>query len=182
MSGEPTRLAVRDVAAETVEAVLGRPMRAFLTGACTAIGAGLLVAARTLAASHGSTPESAVLLILAGICLVAGFVAISVSMLAAVRERADEIGLRRALGAQRGHVAVELLAESGGLGLFGGVVGACLGLAAGTLVATVREWQLTLDPLGLAAAPALGLLMGLLACAYPARRATRLTPAHALVS
>ncbi|KQX59699.1 MULTISPECIES: ABC transporter permease [unclassified Streptomyces] len=119
-------------------------------------------------------------LVLAAICLVIGAVGIANTTLVAVLERTGEIGLRRALGARGRHVMSQFLAESGVLGTFGGLVGTSLGVLTVVIVAVVRAWTPVVHPLTVAAAPAIGLLTGLVAGLYPAWRAARIQPAEAL--
>ena len=121
-----------------------------------------------------------VFLALAGVALIIGAVGIASTTLVAVLERASEIGLRRALGARPRHIAVQFLAESTALGLFGGLVGACLGVL-GALAVTISEhWTALLDPRIVFAAPVAGAVIGLLAGLYPALRASTVEPADAL--
>jgi putative ABC transport system permease protein len=119
-------------------------------------------------------------LLLAGVCLVIGAVGIANTTLVAVMERTSEIGLRRALGARGRHVTGQFLAESAALGLLGGLIGASLGTVAVVAVAYVREWTAVVAPVTVAAAPAIGLLTGLLAGLYPAWRASTIQPVEAL--
>ncbi|WP_418959337.1 ABC transporter permease [Streptomyces tritici] len=119
-------------------------------------------------------------LLLAAICLVIGAVGIANTTLVAVLERTGEIGLRRALGARGRHITVQFLAESGALGALGGLVGTSLGVLTVVLVAVVRDWTPVIHPATAAAAPAIGLLTGLVAGLYPAWRAARIQPAEAL--
>ncbi|MER7732525.1 ABC transporter permease [Streptomyces erythrochromogenes] len=119
-------------------------------------------------------------LILAGICLIIGAVGIANTTLVAVLERTGEIGLRRALGARGRHISLQFLAESGALGALGGLVGTSLGSMTVVLVAVIREWTPVIHPLTVLAAPAIGLLTGVLAGLYPAWRASRIEPAEAL--
>jgi putative ABC transport system permease protein len=117
---------------------------------------------------------------LALICLLIGTVGIANTTLVAVMERSSEIGLRRALGATGRHIAAQVLAESAGLGVLGGILGAALGLAAVIVIAVARGWSPILDPDLLLWAPLLGLVTGALAGFYPARKATRIEPTEAL--
>ncbi len=117
---------------------------------------------------------------LALICLLIGTVGIANTTLVAVMERSSEIGLRRALGATGRHVAAQVLAESAGLGILGGIVGAALGLAAVIVIAGARGWSPIIDPTLLLWAPLLGLATGAIAGLYPARKATRIEPTEAL--
>ncbi|MEV7087826.1 ABC transporter permease [Streptomyces sp. NPDC093085] len=119
-------------------------------------------------------------LLLAAVCLVIGAVGIANTTLIAVMERVGEIGLRRALGARARHITWQFLTESGALGLLGGVAGASLGTTVVVGVSLHHAWTPVLDPLTLAAAPALGLATGLAAGAYPSWRASRIQPVEAL--
>jgi putative ABC transport system permease protein len=123
---------------------------------------------------------NSVFLALAGIALFIGAVGIANTTLVAVLERSAEIGLRRALGARPRHIAVQFLAESTALGLFGGLVGACVGALAIIAVTIYQHWTALLDPRIVLAAPAAGAVIGLLAGLYPALRASSIEPADAL--
>jgi len=120
------------------------------------------------------------LLGLGGVALLVGGVGIANVMIISVLERRGEIGLRRALGANRSHVAIQFVLESAALATLGGILGA--GLGAGVTVAYARQQNWRVDvplealSLGVVAALALGALAGL----YPATRAARLDPAEAV--
>jgi len=119
-------------------------------------------------------------LALAAVCLVIGAVGIANTTLVAVLERVGEIGLRRSLGARRRHVAIHFLAESGTLGLIGGLIGTSVGVAAVVAVAVLRDWTPLLQPATVLPAPLVGAATGLVAGLYPAWRASRIEPADAL--
>jgi putative ABC transport system permease protein len=123
---------------------------------------------------------NSVFLALAGIALFIGAVGIANTTLVAVLERSGEIGLRRALGARPRHIAIQFLAESTALGLFGGLVGACAGLVATLAVTISKHWTAVIDPRVVVAAPLAGAAIGLLAGLYPALRASSIEPASAL--
>jgi putative ABC transport system permease protein len=103
-------------------------------------------------------------------------------MFIGVLERRSEIGLRRALGATRGHIRAQFLSESILLSLLGGVVGIFAGIAATAVYATTQRWSVVVPVQawtgGLAAALVIGAVAGLL----PALRAARLSPTEALWS
>ena len=127
-----------------------------------------------------STSLNGLFLTLAGIALIVGAVGIANTTLVAVLERAGEIGLRRALGARPRHIGIQFLTESTALGLFGGLIGASLGVLTILAVTVYRHWTALLDPRIVVAAPVAGAAVGLLAGLYPALRASLLEPADAL--
>jgi putative ABC transport system permease protein len=97
-----------------------------------------------------------------------------------VLERRSEVGLRRALGARRRHIAVQFLGESFVLGIAGGVVGVLLGAAATGAYATYEGLTLLVPPAAVAGGLLAASLLGAVAGFYPAMRAARLTPTEAL--
>ena len=121
-------------------------------------------------------------LVLSGVSLLVGAIGIANVTLVSVIERTGEIGLRRALGAARRHIAYQFLLESAAMGLIGGVLGASLGTLVVVGVSAYQSWTPVLDPLVPFAAPLIGALTGLLSGTYPALRAARLEPVEALRS
>ena len=121
-------------------------------------------------------------LILGGVSLLVGAIGIANVTLVSVIERTGEIGLRRALGASRRHIAAQFLLESGTMGLAGGVLGASVGTLVVVAVSAYNSWTPVLDPEVPLAAPLVGALTGLLSGAYPAIRAARMEPVDSLRS
>ena len=117
---------------------------------------------------------------LAALALLVGMIGIANTTLVAVLERRNEIGVRRALGARRHHIAAQFLTESATLGALGGIIGTSLGIIAVAAVATARNWTTTLDPLYTLTAPAIGIVAGIVAGLHPAWRASHITPVDAL--
>ena len=134
------------------------------------------------ARADASAAFQGLFLALGGVALLVGGVGIANVMIIAVLERRGEIGLRRALGARRGHVGIQFVAESALLAVFGGTVGAIVGGFTTTIYATARHWNAVVPLSTLAAAVAVALAVGATAGLYPALKAARLSPAEALRS
>jgi putative ABC transport system permease protein len=120
------------------------------------------------------------LLGLGAVSLLVGGVGIANIMVISVLERRGEIGLRRALGATRRHVAVQFLSEALLLGAMGGTGGVLLGIAVTAVYANIKGWATLVPPLAMIGGIAAALLIGGIAGLYPAVRAARLSPTEAL--
>jgi macrolide transport system ATP-binding/permease protein len=118
-------------------------------------------------------------LLLGGLSLVVGAIGIANITLVGVMERTGEIGLRRAIGATRAHIAGQFLFESASMGVIGGILGASLGVLIVVGVSAYQVWTPVLDPLAPILAPLLGGAIGLVSGAYPAFRAAGLEPVEA---
>jgi putative ABC transport system permease protein len=117
---------------------------------------------------------------LGAIAILAGGLGIANVMVISVLERRSEIGLRRALGAARGHVGAQFLAEAVLLSAAGGLCGLAIGAAVTFGVARTHGWTVLIPPAGLYGALGVAVAIGALAGCYPALRAARLAPAEAL--
>ena len=118
---------------------------------------------------------------IAAISLFVGGIGIMNIMLVTVTERTREIGIRRAIGAQRASIVTQFLIEAGMLCGMGGVVGIAVGTA-GSVVVSRLMYQMTVYPpvwVGLAAF-ALSVALGVLFGSYPAIKASKLQPVEAL--
>jgi macrolide transport system ATP-binding/permease protein len=118
-------------------------------------------------------------LLLGGLSLIVGAIGIANITLVSVMERTGEIGLRRAIGATRAHIAGQFLFESASMGVIGGILGASLGVVIVVAVSAYYVWTPVLDPAAPFAAPLIGGAIGLLSGAYPAMRAALLEPVEA---
>jgi ABC-type lipoprotein release transport system permease subunit len=123
---------------------------------------------------------NALFLLLGGVSLLVGAIGIANVTLVSVLERVGEIGLRRALGAGRRHIAAQFLLESTAMGLAGGLIGASLGTLVIVGVSASKTWTPVLDPWVPLGAPLLGALIGLASGTYPSLRAASLEPVEAL--
>lgn len=114
----------------------------------------------------------------AAISLLVGGIGVTNVMLVTVTERTREIGIRKALGATRGAIMGQFLAEAAALTLIGGILGVVAALI-GTNFEINGTVPVVLDysiPLALGVSVAIGIFFGVL----PASRAARLRPIQAL--
>jgi putative ABC transport system permease protein len=123
---------------------------------------------------------TALLLGLGAVALLVGGIGVANTMVISVLERRTEIGLRRSLGATRGHIRIQFLAESLILAGIGGGAGILLGVIATGGYALTQGWPTVVPAWATAGGLGATLLIGALAGLYPALRASRMAPAHAL--
>jgi putative ABC transport system permease protein len=174
----PTRVYVRTDTARTstVASVLAQatnpaqPETVRVSRPSDALAARLAVADATTALFLG----------LGGVALLVGGIGIANLMVISVLERRGEIGLRRALGAARRHVAAQFLVESLLLAACGGAAGVAIGILATFGVALSRGWRPLIPSVAIWAGLGAALTIGAVAGLYPAHRAARLSPTDAL--
>jgi putative ABC transport system permease protein len=119
---------------------------------------------------------------LGAIALLVGAIGVANIMVISVLERRSEIGLRRALGATKGQIRAQFLAEAILLALAGGAAGDIAGAAATASYAHAKGWAIVIPPQAWAGGLAAALIIGALAGLLPAIRAARLSPTQALWS
>ena len=117
---------------------------------------------------------------LGAVALLVGAVGVANIMIISVLERRQEIGLRRALGATRGQIRVQFLAEAILLALAGGVAGDIAGAAATVSYAHAKGWPIVIPPEAWAGGLGAALVIGAVAGLLPAIRAARMSPTQAL--
>jgi putative ABC transport system permease protein len=120
------------------------------------------------------------LLGLGAVALLVGGVGVANTMVISVLERRREIGLRRSLGATRGHIRVQFLTESLLLSALGGTTGAVLGALVTAVYAGAQGLPIALQWWVFSGAMAATLLVGSVAGLYPAVRASKVSPTVAL--
>ncbi|MCD0484839.1 ABC transporter permease [Streptacidiphilus sp. ASG 303] len=176
--GHPTVLYVRarEDAVEDVAAVLPATVHPELPGMVQVSRPSDALAAKRAA----NSTFSALFLGLAGVALLVGGIGVANTMYISVLERRSEIGLRRALGANRRQIRSQFMTESVVLSLLGGVAGTVAGILATVAYVTYQGWSPVIPP----AAPASGIggavVIGVIAGVHPSVRAARLAPTEAL--
>jgi len=136
----------------------------------------------TLLAAERETSQSMTLLVgcVAGISLLVGGVGILAVMLISVRERVQEIGLRRAVGACRRDIRNQFLLESAMLAGLGGLTGVLVGVAATTAASAVGSWDAVIPWESVGIAFVFSVSLGIVFGIYPAIRAASLEPIESL--
>jgi putative ABC transport system permease protein len=119
---------------------------------------------------------------LGAVALLVGAIGVANIMVISVLERRSEIGLRRALGATRGQIRIQFLAEATLLSLVGGAAGVILGATSTAIYAHAHREAVVIPPDAWAGGLAAAIIIGALAGLLPAIRAARLSPTQALWS
>ena len=119
---------------------------------------------------------------LGAVALLVGAIGVANIMVISVLERRSEIGLRRALGATKGHIRIQFLSEAILLAAIGGAIGVAAGAAATTIYARHKGWATVIPPEAWAGGIGAALLIGAVAGLWPALRAAKLSPTQALWS
>jgi putative ABC transport system permease protein len=176
--GHPSRIYVRAETASTaaVATMLARATNPQFPGQVSVSRPSDVLTARLAVSSSGTS----LFLGLGAVALLVGGIGIANVMVISVLERRTEIGLRRALGAARRHVAAQFVVESLLLGAAGGALGVFFGTAVTFGLAYQRGWQALIPPVAVGAGLAVAVAIGALAGSYPAWRASRLAPTDAL--
>ena len=117
---------------------------------------------------------------LGAVALLVGAVGVANIMVISVLERRSEIGLRRALGATKGHIRVQFLSEAVLLALIGGAAGVTLGAVSTAVYAHIKRWQTVIPAEAWAGGIGAAIVIGVVAGLLPALRAARMSPTEAL--
>jgi putative ABC transport system permease protein len=128
------------------------------------------------------TTLNALLLGLGAVALLVGGVGVANTMVISVLERRSEIGLRRSLGATRGHIRLQFLFESLLLSALGGLSGVILGILATAGYAAYQGWPVVVPLWATGGGVLATVVVGACAGMYPAWRAARLSPTEALAT
>ena len=177
-AGNPTTIYERsaDKAVERVRELLGPTISPQAPGAVK-----ISRPSDALAAKNAADQAFTSLLTGVGsIALVVGGIGVANTMIISVLERRREIGLRRALGAMRGHILIQFLAEALLLAGLGGALGCVIGVGVTAGVAAANGWPFSLPALIILAGLGVTVIIGAVAGLYPAVRAARTPPTAAL--
>lgn len=117
---------------------------------------------------------------IAVVSLIVGGIGIMNIMLVSVTERTREIGLRKAVGAQRLDILFQFLVESTTLALIGGCVGVGVGIIGAEMVPSLWGWRTVISPIYGLLSFVVSALVGVFFGAYPAWKAAKLHPIDAL--
>jgi putative ABC transport system permease protein len=127
-----------------------------------------------------STILTAVLVLVSAVTLAVGGVGIMNIMLATVRSRIREIGIRKAMGATSQEIRLQFLAEATIISLAGGIVGCLIGLSLPLSVRLLTDFQLPVSPWSVVIALSAATLVGIVFGTMPATRAAQLDPVESL--
>jgi len=122
----------------------------------------------------------ALLASVATVSLLVGGVGVMNLLLLSVTQRTREVGVRIALGAQRGDVAMQFVLEAVLLSVAGGLLGTVFGVIASSGLERFFKWSAVVSPASAAFAIVVAMVLGVAFGVYPARRAARLDPIEAL--
>ena len=117
---------------------------------------------------------------IAGISLLVGGIGIMNIMLATVTERTREIGIRRALGANKTEILKQFLIEAILLTVIGGVIGIFLGTVGAKIITYYARWTTAVSFTTIFISSGVSTVIGLIFGIYPARKAAELNPIEAL--
>jgi len=119
---------------------------------------------------------------IAGISLLVGGIGIMNIMLVSVRERTQEIGLRKAIGASQRDILMQFLIEAIILSIVGGLIGTGLGISGIVLISVLTPFEAGVSGMAIAIAVGVSGGIGLFFGVFPARQAAKLDPIVALRS
>jgi len=120
------------------------------------------------------------LILVAGISLIAGGVVVANIMLISVNERRKEIGLRKAVGARKKDITTQFLFEAIAVTVTGGIIGIVAGAAGAVLLEAVTQTPTAISWISVAVGVVFSALVGIIAGMQPAKRAAALQPVEAL--
>ena len=116
----------------------------------------------------------------AAVSLLVGGIGIMNIMLVTVMERTHEIGLRKALGAERKDILIQFLVEATAICLLGGSIGIIFGVIVSFVLSSFANWVIYISPGSVILAFGFSVIIGVVFGMWPAWRAAKLLPVEAL--
>jgi len=129
---------------------------------------------------HARKTFSFILAAIAALSLLIGGIGIVNIMLAMVSERTQEIGIRRAIGANRAHILFQFLMEALILTSIGTLLGLILGVTLSLIMSYLASWSVVITIWSIATAIGMSTLAGVFSGLYPAYIAANMDPITAL--
>ena len=118
--------------------------------------------------------------LIAGIALLVGGIGVMNIMTVSVTERTREIGTRKALGAENGHIMMQFITEAVILCLVGGLIGVAFGVTIGIIASHIMGYPTTVSLVSILVSVGFSMAVGLFFGYYPARNAAKMNPIDAL--
>jgi putative ABC transport system permease protein len=134
------------------------------------------------AQAAAQTTFTGLLLGLGAVALLVGGIGVANTMVISVLERRAEIGLRRSLGASRGHIRAQFLAEALLLSVLGGTAGVLLGSVVTAAYAALQSWPAVVPICVMVGGICATVIVGAVAGLYPALAAAKVAPTEALAA
>lgn len=117
---------------------------------------------------------------IAAISLIVGGIGVMNIMLVSVTERTREIGIRKALGAQKKDILLQFLAEAITISIMGGIIGLLIGAGGALIAAKLANWPPLVSWQTVLVAIGFSTIIGILSGIYPANKAAKMDPIEAL--
>lgn len=119
-------------------------------------------------------------IIIGGFALIVGMFSVANIMFVSVKERTNIIGIKKAIGAQRGIILLEFLIEAIVLCIVGGLIGLMVSFGLITLISNMLDFQMTMTFKNAVTGVAISILVGLISGIIPAYLAAKLDPVVAI--
>lgn len=127
-----------------------------------------------------SQSTNTMLIWIAGISLIVGGIGVMNIMLVSVTERTQEIGLKKAIGAKKGHILGQFLTEAAVLTSLGGVIGVAAGIVLAEVISKLSGTPVSISVAAAVIAVIFSMVIGILFGLLPSYKAANLKPIDAL--
>jgi len=132
------------------------------------------------AAEETTASFNALTIGVAAVSLIIGGIGILAVMILSVKERVNEIGLRKSVGAKTNNIIVQFLSEAIILGTAGGILGSIIGIFGAILLNTLSDWNTFISWQAILISFAFSIVTALIFGVFPAKQAANLDPINAL--